>query len=238
MSVRHPSSRRGRGVTPSLRRWALVALTALALLVAPLGTGVARAEDGYRYWGYYQSLNTPWAFSQSAPGTTVPADGSVEGWRYAVAGMTTSRPPRTGADFNDVCGKVRPVDGQKRVGVVIDPGTTEDAPQGSTPGRITATCVVVPTSATGSQVLQTAAAVRTDSAGMVCGIAGYPTSGCGDPVAGIAVPSTEAAVTPTLTTPAGNVAPSTPVWAWIGVGGIVVVLAGAGIVVARKRRTA
>ncbi|MEA5154867.1 SCO2322 family protein [Raineyella sp.] len=229
MSVRHPSS---------LRRWVLVALAALALLVAPFGTGVARAEDGYRFWGFYQVDNGQWAFAQGSPGTTDPADGSVQGWRYAVAGMTTSRPPRTGPDFNGICGKVHPVDGQKRVAVVIDPGTAEDAPRGSAPGTVTATCVVAPTTATATQVLQTATTVRADSAGMICGVAGYPANGCGDPVADINVPATDPGVVAELTAPAGNVAKGTPVWAWIVVGGIVVVLAGAGIVVARKRRTA
>lgn len=223
---------------PSLRRWALVALAAVALLVAPLGSGVARAEDGYRYWGYYEADNGQWTFSQSAPGTTTPADGSVQGWRFAVAGSTTARPPRTIPPFNEICGKVRPVDGQKRIGLIIDPGTADDAPQGATPGQVTATCVVVPTAATGTQVLQAATTVRTDSSGMICGVAGYPATGCGDPVADITVPSTEPAVVASPTAAAGDVSHGTPVWAWITVGGIVVVLAGAGVVVARKRRTA
>lgn len=229
MSVRHH---------PSRHRWVLTALAALALLVAPLGTGVAHAEDGYRYWGYYQADNGQWTFSQTAPGTTTPADGSVQGWRFAVSGTTSSRPPRTIPPFNEICGKVRPVDGQKRVGVIIDPGTTEDAPQGATPGQATATCVVAPTDATATQVLQAATDVRTDSSGMVCGVAGFPATGCGDPVADITLPSTEPAVVASLTAPAGNAAPATPVWAWVTVGVIVVVLAGAGVLVARRRRTA
>ena len=217
-------------------RVVLVAIAALALLVAPLSTGVARAEDGYRYWGYYQLVDGTWQFAQTAPGSTVAADGSVQGWRFAVAGMTSVRPPRTTPAFTEACSKVRPVEGQKRVAVIVDPGTAEDAPQGTTPGAVTATCVVAPTDATASQVLQLATTVRTDDTGMVCGVGGYPANGCADAVSNATIPATEAPVTPQLADPAGNVESGTPGWVWGAVGGLIVVLAAGGVVVARKRR--
>lgn len=233
MSVRFPRSPRRPG---PLRRTVLVALAAVALLLAPLGTSVAQAEDGYRYWGYYQLADGEWQFATAAPGDMAVADGAVEGWRYAVSGMASTRPPRATPTFEEVCSKVRPVDGQKRVAVVVDPGTTEDAPQDATAGELTATCVVAPTAATGMQVLQTATAVRTDDSGMVCGIGGYPATGCADPVANVTIPTQDAAVTPQLAEPAGDVSASTPGWVWGTVGGLVVVLAGTGIIVARRRR--
>lgn len=233
MPVRFRRSPRQLG---ALHRMVLVALAAVALLLAPLGTSVAQAEDGYRYWSYYQLADREWQYANGAPGDVVVADGEVEGWRYAVSGLTTSRPPRAKPTFEEVCSKVRPVDGQKRVAVVVDPGTTEDAPQGATAGELTATCVVAPTEATGMQVLQTAAEVRTDDSGMVCGIGGYPATGCADPVANATIPAQDAAVTPQLAEPAGDVSANTPGWVWGTVGGLIVVLAGAGIIVARRRR--
>lgn len=219
-----------------LHRLVLVALAALALLVAPLGTGVARAEDGYRYWGYYQLVDNAWQFAQTAPGSTNVEDGSVQGWRYAVSGMTSVRTPRATPAFNEVCAKVRPVDEQKRVAVVVDPGTAEEAPEGSTPGDATATCVVAPTDATATQVLQLATTVRTDDSGLVCGVGGYPATGCADPVSNVTIPATDAPVSLELSDPAGNVEQGTPGWVYGLVGGLVVVLVGAGAVVARRRR--
>lgn len=220
----------------ALHRLTLVALAALALLVAPLGTGVARAEDGYRYWGYYQLVDNTWQFAQTAPGATVPEDEAVEGWRFAVSGMTSIRTPRATPAFNEVCAKVRPVEGEKRVAVVVDPGTAEDAPEGTTAGPATATCVVAPTDATATQVLQLATTVRTDDSGLVCGVGGYPDTGCADPVSNVTIPATEAPVTLELADPAGDVDQGTAPWVYAVVGGLVVVLAGAGVIVARRRR--
>lgn len=220
----------------TLSRLVLVTLAALALLVAPLGTGVARAEDGYRYWGYYQLTDGEWTFATEAPGATTVEDGALEGWRYAVSGMTSVRPPRATPTFEEVCSKVRPVDGEKRVAVVIDPGTAEDAPQGATPGAVTATCVVAPNDASGLQVLQLATAIRSDDAGMVCGLGGYPATGCSDAVTNASIPEKDDPVTPQLADPVGTVQSSTPGWVWGTVGGLVVVLAAAGVLVARRRR--
>ena len=219
-----------------LHRVVLVAIAAVALLVAPLSTGVARAEDGYRYWGYYQLAEGTWQFAQTAPGSAVPVDGSVEGWRFAVSGMTSFRPPRTAPAFTEVCSKVRPVEGQKRVAVIVDPGTAEEAPQGTTPGALTATCVVAPPDASASQVLQLATTVRTDDTGMVCGVGGYPANGCADAVSNATIPATEAPVTPQLADPAGNVESGTPGWVWGLVGGLIGALVAGGVVVSRKRR--
>lgn len=220
----------------SLRRGVLIALAALALLLTPLGTGLARADDGYRYWGYYEVADNAWQFAQTAPGATVVPDGSVIGWRYAVSSMTITRAPRTMPAFNEVCGKVRPVEGQKRVSVIVDPGIPEEAPDGGTPGPVTATCVVAPPDATATQVLQTVAQVRTDDAGLLCGVSGYPANGCADPVSGVTIPANEPAVSPQLAEPAGNISAATPTWVWAVVGALIVVLAGTGVVVARKRR--
>ena len=228
----------------TLRRL-VTALAVFALVLAPAaGAGPAtpaHAEDGYRYWGYYQRTDDgQWSFASTAPSSTPAEDGSVQGWRFAVGGMSSVRPPRATVTFDDVCSKVLPVDGQLRVAVVIDPGTAEDAPQGDTPGAATATCVVAPQGSTTLQALQLATDVRTGDAGLICGVAGYPSVSCGDPVADISVPASEAAVGLTMGDPAGNVATavSTPVWVWVVVGVVVVLLIGGGVLVARRRRSA
>jgi hypothetical protein len=68
------------------------------------------------------------------------------------------------------------------VGVVIDYGTAEDAPDGDTPPAARGACAVVPAEATGADALAAVAEVRVGDGGFVCGIDGYPTSGCGDQV--------------------------------------------------------
>jgi len=65
-----------------------------------------------------------------------------------------------------------------RVALVIDFGTEPDAPQG-----IEVACVVVPTGSRGDTVLVTWAKSRQQgirTQGLVCGIAGYPATGCGE----------------------------------------------------------
>ncbi len=72
-------------------------------------------------------------------------------------------------------------DGKKRVGLVVDYGTSSDAPDGEAPPSMLSTCAVVPEDANGYDVLVTVAQLRTDG-GLICGINGYPASECGAPV--------------------------------------------------------
>ena len=93
------------------------------------------------------------------------------------------RPRRaSSSSFQQICGSTEPVEGKKRVGLVIDFGTDADAPSGQTPpnGPV-ARCVVAPTTANGYEILASVTSLRVD-AGMICGVAGYPTSGCGEAV--------------------------------------------------------
>ena len=61
----------------------LVLATLAGLLLAGTVATIAQAEDGYRFWGYYQWSSGQWAFSQKGADAVVPADGAVEGWRHA-----------------------------------------------------------------------------------------------------------------------------------------------------------
>jgi LPXTG-motif cell wall-anchored protein len=94
----------------------------------------------------------------------------------------SSATPRLSSSFQQICGSTEPVEGKKRVGLVIDFGTAADAPAGQTPpnGPV-ARCVVAPTTANGYEILASVTSLRVE-AGMICGLAGYPTSGCGEAV--------------------------------------------------------
>ncbi|MFF1823005.1 SCO2322 family protein [Kribbella sp. NPDC058245] len=158
------------------------------LLLAGTATTLAYAEDGFRFWGYYQwtASSSQWAFAQKGPDGVVPADGSVEGWRYAVAGQQP-RPPRARGDFDAICRDVPAETGKKRVAIVVDQGTPEDAPAGAQPAEPYGTCVVTQPQSNGAQVLAAIGPTRVEK-GLTCGINGYPATGCGGAVKDIKLP--------------------------------------------------
>lgn len=162
----------------------VVAAAFAALLATLLVAGPAKA-DLYRYWSVWQAPDGAWTFVETAPDSLIPTNGEVIGWRYAVGGVdaSTMRPPRTLPAFADVCGSSTPAAGEKNVAVVIDPGTSVDAPDGETPPTPLVTCASVPESASAVQTLQAVADTRVEG-GLVCAVLGYPTTGCGDTVAG------------------------------------------------------
>jgi hypothetical protein len=151
-------------------------------LIVLAGAGQAHAAN-YRFWAYYQWTGSEWQFSAGAPEQVTPTEGSVEGWRFAVAGEEAPRPPRAAGDFDRICADTPAEPGRKRVAVIIDYGTPEDAPDSTTPPAARGACAVVPTAATGSEVLSAVAQHRIEG-GLVCGIDGYPATGCGDLVDG------------------------------------------------------
>ena len=228
------------------RRTGRLVLSLLAgLLLAGTVATSARAEDGYRFWGYYQWTNGQWAFSQKGADAYVPADGAVEGWRFALGGAKP-RVPRAAGDFGAICGKTPAETGKKRVALVVDPGTPEDAVSGETPGQAAGTCVVTDPKSTGAQVLAAAGPVRIEK-GLTCGIAGYPAKGCGDQVKNIKVPATDAPVTLEIKAAVGSTAApasatsdnssGTP-WTGIIIAIVVVVLLAGGGFFLNRRRTA
>ena len=166
------------------RRRAIGAALAAAIAVAvpaALAPAVAQAA-AYRYWSYWPGTEAGWSFANVGPAFRVPADGTAEGWRFSVAGVDGNRAPSIPADFDSVCGETPAEEGRKRVAVVVDPGSTADAPDGEQPPGAWALCVVAEPRATGYDVLRAAASVRTDR-GLICAIGGYPARGCGDVVA-------------------------------------------------------
>jgi hypothetical protein len=231
-------------MTAHLRTARRLVLGLLAgLLLAGTVATTAQAEDGYRFWGYYQWSGGQWAFAQKGADGVVPADGAVEGWRYALGGAKP-RVPRAAGDFEAVCGKTPAESGKKRVALVVDPGTPADALSGETPGPATGTCVVTDVQATGAKILAAAGPVRIEK-GLTCGIAGYPAKGCGDQVKNINVPATDDPVTLEIKAAVGSTAApassesegddGTP-WAGIIIASAaIVVLAAGGLVLNRRR---
>jgi hypothetical protein len=223
------------------------------LLIAGTAATTAQAEDGYRFWGYYQWSGSQWAFAQKGSDVVVPADGAVEGWRYAVGGAKP-RVPRAAGDFDAICGPTAAEAGKKRVALVIDPGTPSDSATGEAPPA-TGTCVVTDQKATGAKILAAVGKVRIEK-GLTCGIAGYPASGCGDPVKNIKVPATDTPIKLQIGAPVGSATTPTPTaaptpqttqspalttdsgapWGGIVIAAVVVVaLAGGGFALSRRR---
>lgn len=224
--------------------------TLLSLLLGALVvTGVAapaQAETVYRFWAYSTVTDGEFAAHPKGPGAIVPADGSIEGWRYS-ASAGTPLDPRADLEevtFDSVCGDEEAGEGEKRVAVLVDYGVEQDAANGATPPEPEAACAVVPADATGLQTLQAVSDdVRTEQSSfgpMLCAIGGYPTTGCGD-TAEEATPADEQAVDFTVagsqaaseTSPAdddGNL----PVL--LGAGAAVLLLGAGGVLMARRNR--
>jgi hypothetical protein len=158
------------------------AISAAALVLAAVALVASPAQaSAFRYWTYWQAPAgaTAWAFATQGPGTSLPADGDVEGWSF---GVTTESgnlddAPRTAPDFATICGASTAGQGSKRVALVIDTGESAIAPAGQAPPASTAVCAVVPQDATGYDILRSVVEVRVEN-GLVCGIDGYPTGEC------------------------------------------------------------
>ncbi|UQA98010.1 SCO2322 family protein [Streptomyces halobius] len=149
----------------------------------------------YRYWSFWTGKSGDsgggkgagsWAYAAEGPGTLRPADGTVEGFRFAVSADSASDGrPRATADFDAICHDTPATDGTKRLGVVIDFGTAADAPGGETPPKARTACAQVPEDASAGEALaQVARPLRYGSNALLCGIAGYPKAGCADEVSG------------------------------------------------------
>ena len=220
-------SRHGRSV--------VAALAALVIgLATALVTAAPAAAESFRYWGYYTWDGSAWAFAQTGPADATPPDGSVEGWRFAVADETSTRLPRAIPDFETLCSFTAAEDGSKRVGVVIDYGTTEDAPEGDEVPAAIGACAVVDSEASGADVLAAVSDLRLADSGLVCGIDGYPSEGCGDPVDGPAPSGDEELVDLGLATSESTESSTSWVALIIGIAAVAAIAVSA-LVVSRRR---
>lgn len=179
------------------------------LLTLAGGAVVAPAQAAaYRYWGYFHLTNGAWVFAQTGPAQVIPADGAVDGWRFAVADESSVRTPRATPTFAALCTGTAVAAGSKRVGLVLDFGRPADSVDGATPPAAKATCVTVPEKATGSDVLVAGgASLRLDKA-MNCAIDGWPATGCGDSVAHVSAAAASADTKITIAAPKAKAAAS------------------------------
>ncbi|MCW7943643.1 hypothetical protein AAW14_16680 [Streptomyces hygroscopicus] len=164
----------------------MIRRTSTALLLALLvvfGAGQAHAV-GYRYWSFWERNGNAWTYATQGPSTARPADGDVQGFRFAVsADSKDAMKPRGTADFAAICARTPAQSGEKRVALVLDFGTTADAPSGETPPAPRTACARVPGDATTADALAAVAKpLRYDMNALLCAIAGYPEKGCGEQV--------------------------------------------------------
>ncbi|MGW1497189.1 SCO2322 family protein [Streptomyces mirabilis] len=166
----------------SRRRTCALVLSLLLLVLG--GAGQARAV-GYRYWSFWDLTGGKWTYATQGPSTARPSDGDVQGFRFAVsADSQDASKPRGHADFASICAKTPARAGHKRVALVIDSGTTTDAPGGEKPPAPRTVCARVPADATTAEALAAVAKpLRYDTNALLCAIAGYPGTGCGEQVA-------------------------------------------------------
>ncbi|MFC9173390.1 SCO2322 family protein [Streptomyces sp. NPDC057107] len=171
----------------ALLRSPVAALLAVLLAASGtlLGAGGAQAA-GYRYWSFWESDGKSWAYATQGPSLVRPDDGTVQGFRFAVSeDSADAHRPRHAPDFGAICASTPAKDGAKRVALMIDPGTAEDAPDGERPPAPRTACAQVAPDASSAEALASVAKpLRYDSSAMICAISGYPKTGCGEQVSG------------------------------------------------------
>ncbi|MCX5269639.1 SCO2322 family protein [Streptomyces sp. NBC_00199] len=159
-------------------------LTGAAGVVGAAGPAQAA---GYRYWSFWDRAGDQWTYATQGPSTARPADGDVQGFRFAVsADSQDASQPRGAASFAAICARTPAEDGAKRVALVLDFGTAADAPGGETPpspSPRTACARVSPDATTAEALAAVAKPLRYDANALLCAIAGYPETGCGEQVA-------------------------------------------------------
>jgi hypothetical protein len=215
-----------------------VVLTLLAALAGVLALSTpAQAEAGFTFWGYYHLTDGTWVASTKGADGYTPDDGAVEGFRYATTTQSDfDRPPRALPSFADICAGTQAADGQKRVGIVLDYGTTQDAPEGDTPPQAEAACAVVPQAASTQQALESVKPLRIEK-GLICAIDGYPSSGCAEQVKNATVPANEKPVDLAMPGESHDAqTQNSALLPLVGVGALVVLLGGGAVLVARRRR--
>ncbi|MFG3131870.1 SCO2322 family protein [Streptomyces tendae] len=162
------------------RRVVLVLLAAFLLI----GTAGQAQAAGYRYWSFWDRDGGKWVYATQGPSLVRPSDGDVQGFRFAVSeNSDDAAQPRGTADFASICAKTPAEDGSKRVALVLDFGAASDAPSGETPPAPRTACAQVSPDATTADALAAVAGpLRYDTNALLCAIAGYPKTGCGEQV--------------------------------------------------------
>lgn len=149
------------------------------MIIVIMAPGAAQAST-YRFWNFWTTEDGDWAYSQLGPASTVPLDGSVQGWVFAAtdaasASVAPNVDPQ--AAFDAACATTPVQTGRKRVAIVIDPGAVEIAPDGQNPPALLTHCATGDVGAQGYELLNSVAELRTDN-GFICAINSYPAMEC------------------------------------------------------------
>lgn len=212
--------------------------TVLATTAQATQAPTTASASVYVYWSYW-TVPSPstWAPSATGAGAQTPADGSVIGWRYGVGSVDgINQTPRSGDTFAQLCATTPATENTKRVGVVVDSGIPGVAPNGEQPPALTMGCASVTPTSNALQVTGAVTAERVTPEGMVCGLGGYPATGCGSQVAmSVATADSSGATFDSGETSTASDSMSGVVPTVIGIA-VIVVLGAAGILVARNRR--
>ncbi|MEU9004987.1 SCO2322 family protein [Streptomyces sp. NPDC048551] len=224
------------------RRPRTSAAVLLGLLLTLLAASPALAA-GYRYWSFWDGAGGQWAYAAQGPSTARPADGTVLGFRFSVSkdAAAEAAKPRAAADFEAVCAGTAPAAGTKRVALVIDAGVPGDAPSGEAPPQDaprTACAQVAPEATAAEALASVAKPLRYNSAALLCGISGYPKTGCGEPIedSGAAKPAPSASASATASATASGGGGSGPSAGLVAGLAAVAVLGAAGVWQSRRRR--
>ncbi|WP_406107023.1 SCO2322 family protein [Streptomyces sp. NBC_01003] len=165
------------------RRRNLAVLISGVLCALIAGAGQAQAT-GYRYWSFWDRDGSAWVYASQGPSTARPSDGDVQGFRFSVSeDSQDSAKPRGAASFDAICADTPAKGGEKRVALVLDFGTAQDAPSGETPPKPRTACARVADDATSAEALAAVAKpLRYNNQALLCSIAGFPKTGCGEQV--------------------------------------------------------
>lgn len=214
----------------------ILAVLGLGALLAVLAAAPAQAA-GYRYWSFWQSTGGTWTYATEGPATARPADGSVNGFRFSVSEDSgDAAQPRTAPDFAAVCADTPARKGTKRVALVVDFGTPEDAVPGETPPATRTACARLAPDGTSAEALaQVAKPLRYNGDALLCAISGYPEAGCGEKVSVTGTPAPSAPRDTAAGEPSddGGSGPSVGVYAGLAA---VLALGAAGLWQSRRRR--
>ena len=152
------------------------------ILIASFTTPTAQAADkGWRYWGYFQAApgESTWKAAMTGPTVDI-ADGAVEGWSFVFGSDDIpSLAPRVMPSFSKICGKTKADKDTKRIGLVIDFGSSAWAPKGEKVRKTITTCVRTAKDSQGIDVLGQVVKIRAASSGLICGLNGFPAKECG-----------------------------------------------------------
>ncbi|WP_067432248.1 SCO2322 family protein [Nocardioides jensenii] len=232
----------------------LVTISLIGMLLVGTGTAGASAApaDVYRYWGYFTVTDGEFVLQPTGPADAKPTDGAIEAYRLAApADFNKPNLPRadlTKVTFDSVCGAKEAATDQKRVAVLIDYGVQADATDGAEVPEPEALCAVVPADANGMNVLQAVAPDVRIEKELLCGISGYPATGCADK-ADKATPADDGTVE--FATASSDDTGSSDSSAadddedddsntgiLLGVGGLIVILGAGGLYLSRRNRAA